>query len=451
MKIAIVGWGVEGKSAFNYFGPEHEYLIVNEEPAADFPQQSDNIKLQFLSGKREPGLTGNVADLSYLDGIKSCDKIIFSVTSRPNLEKRFGKDKTFWDKALTVQHIFFEKVKSRNVIGITGSKGKGTTSTLVAKMLEAGGKKVFLGGNIGISVLDFVNDVKTDDWVVLELSNFQLKDFPYSPHIAICLMLVEEHMDWHPDMEDYVEAKSNIFRHQTKSDIAIYFAEDDNSKKIAGYSPGLKIPYYQKPGARLKDEKIVIGEDDKKIIDESEVKLLGGHNLQNICAAVTATWQVAQDIDAIKQVLSSFSGLEHRLEFVRELKGVKYYNDSFGTAPATAIVAMKAFEQPKIMILGGSDKGASFEELAEEVTKNNVKHAILIGNTAEKISQALRDKGFNSIGYGLTTMPEVVAEAHKLAVPGDVVLLSTATASFGLFKDYKDRGNQFKAAVRALA
>ncbi|MBX4199608.1 UDP-N-acetylmuramoyl-L-alanine--D-glutamate ligase, partial [Candidatus Saccharibacteria bacterium] len=340
MKIAIVGWGVEGKSAFKYFGPEHEYLIVNEEPAADFPQQSDNIKLQFLSGKREPGLTGNVADLSYLDGIKSYDKIIFSVTSRPNLEKRFGKDKTFWDKALTVQHIFFEKVKSKNVIGVTGSKGKGTTSTLVAKMLEAAGKKVFLGGNIGISVLDFVNDVKADDWVVLELSNFQLKDFPYSPHIAICLMLVEEHMDWHSDMEDYVEAKSNIFRHQSKSDIAIYFAEDDNSKKIAGYSPGLKIPYYQKPGAHLKDEKIVIGEDDKKIIDKSEIKLLGGHNLQNICAAVTAAWQVTQDIDAIKQVLSSFSGLEHRLEFVRELKGVKYYNDSFGTAPATAIVAM---------------------------------------------------------------------------------------------------------------
>lgn len=451
MKIGLVGWGVESQSAFQFFGPEHDYLIVNEHPRDDFPAESDKIKLQYLSDQKAPGLTSTIEDLSYLEGIESCDKIIYTPTSYKNLRKLYGDDNNFWSKATTDRHIFFENVKTNNLIGITGTKGKGTTSTLIYKILEASGKKVWLAGNIGKSVLDILPDVKSNDWVVLELSSFQLHHFPYSPHIGVGLMIVPEHLDWHANMNEYLEAKANLFAHQTEDDIAIYFDMNDYSRRVASYTKGRRIPFYKKPGAYVRDDgMIVIGDNETEIISKSEVKLLGEHNLQNICAAITAFWQVGQDIEAIKKVVTTFTGLEHRLEFVRELDGVKYYNDSFGTTPETAIVAMRSFKEPKIMILGGSDKGVPFDSLADEVMESNVKHAIVIGSTAPKIISLLKDRGYKNITEGLTTMPEIIQKAQEIAEPGDIVLLSTGCASFGLFKDYKDRGNQYKEAVKAL-
>jgi UDP-N-acetylmuramoylalanine--D-glutamate ligase len=448
VKIGIVGWGLEGQSAYRFYGAEHEYLICNEAPQDDFPMQDRKVHVQALSGQRQPGLTGNVEDLSYLEGLEFCDKIIYSVTSAKNLEKKFGRNQDFWSKATTIQHIFFQEVRSKNIIGVTGTKGKGTTSTLICEMLKAAGKRVFLGGNIGVPVLDFVRDVAPDDWVVLELSNFQLYNLTYSPRIAVCLMVAPEHMDWHPDMTDYTQAKANLFRHQKPEDIAVYLADNEYSTKIASYSPGKKIPYYRQPGAYVDDAKIMI--DGSEIIDKSEVKLVGDHNLQNICAALTAAWQIIQDKDAIRRALTNFSGLEHRLELAGQVNGVKYINDSFGTTPDTAIVALKAFEQPKIMILGGSDKGADFTQLAKEVKNSNVRHAIVIGQIADKIVSALRAVGYNDVTTGLGNMTEITNKARELAQPGDVVLLSTGAASFGMFKNYKDRGEQFKQAVAAL-
>jgi UDP-N-acetylmuramoylalanine--D-glutamate ligase len=452
MKIGIVGWGIEGKSAFDYFGAEHEYLIVNEQPLDDFPEVSDKVKIQHLDEEKPAGITGNVKDLSYLEGLHNCDKIVFTPTSRKNLEEKFGDDRQFWDKATTALDIFYETVKTKNIIGVTGTKGKGTTSTLIYEILQAAGNRAYLGGNIGRSVLDFARDVSEDDWVVLELSNFQLYHFNRSPHIGVCLMITPEHLDWHPNFENYLEAKSNLFSHQSPEDIAIYFDGSVYSRQLAYQSPGIKVPFFLTPGARVRqDGKIVIGEPEIEIIDKSEVKLLGEHNLQNICAAITAIWQVGQNVDAIKKVLTAFAGLEHRLEFVRELGGVKYYDDSFGTTPQTAIVAVKSFKQPKVLILGGSDKGASFDELAEEVIDNNVRYVIAIGKTGPKIAELLRQKGFNNITENANSMEEIVKAAHEIAQEGDVVLLSCADASFGMFKDYKDRGNQFKKAVQELS
>ncbi|MBI2285820.1 UDP-N-acetylmuramoyl-L-alanine--D-glutamate ligase [Candidatus Saccharibacteria bacterium] len=449
MKIGIVGWGVEGQSVYRFFGSGHSYLIASEEPRDDLPPESDSVKVRFISKERAPGVTGNVTDLSYLEGIDTCDKIVYTPTSYKNLLKVFGDSQGFWSKATTSLDVFFETVKTQNIIGVTGTKGKGTTSTLIAKMLEVQGKKVYLGGNIGKSVLDFVGDVRPEDWVVLELSSFQLLKLGYSPHIAVCLMITKEHMDWHTDMQEYLDAKANLFRHQSTQDIAIYFARDENSTEIAFASPGKKIPYFERPGAYVRDDgMVVIGENE--IIHKSEVKLLGEHNLQNICAAATAVFEAVGSLDKAKAVLSSFSGLEHRLELVRSLQGVKYYDDSFATTPDAAIVALKAFKEPKVVIVGGSDKGLSFEQLADEVTKSNVRHAIVIGDTADQISSLLKARGFSDVTLGLEKMPEIVSAASKLAQPGDVVLLSTGCASFGLFKDYKDRGNKFKAAVVAL-
>lgn len=452
MKIGIVGWGVEGQSAYKYLGPDHDYLIVNEEPRPDFPAASDRLKVQFIEQNRQPGLTSNVSDLSYLEGLNSCDLVIYTPTSYKNLQQIYGDDKNFWDKAKTALHIFFEEVKTKNIIGITGTKGKGTTSTLTAKMLEASGKKVWLGGNIGNSVLDFVKEVEPDDWVVLELSNFQLHDFPYSPHIAVCLMLAPEHLDWHPSTGEYYSAKGNIFSHQTKDDVAIYLDGDPEAEQIAGQSPGKRISYMGSAGAHIREDGVIaIGTEGLEVINKSEVKLLGQHNLQNICAALTAFHEATWDLTAAKQVITSFTGLEHRLEFVREFEGVKYYDDSFGTNPETAIVALQAFIQPAVAILGGSDKGADYHELVKAVIKNRVRHVIAIGQTGKTIEKLLREANFTDITSGLTTMPEIVDAARKAAQAGDVVLLSTASASFDLFIDYKDRGNQFKAAVNNLS
>src|SRR6266404_5794461 len=251
MKIGIVGWGLEAQSAYRFFGPEHEYLIVNEARQDDLPPESDKVKVQFLTNPAPPGIGGQVADLSYLQGIENCDKIVYQPTAYFNLQKAFGDNPDFWAKATTVYDIFFENCPTKNIIGITGTKGKGTTSTLIAKILEASGQTVHLGGNIGTPILDFLPDIQPDDWVVWELANFQLKTASHSPHIAVCLMITPEHLDWHPNLGDYLESKTNLFKHQTADDIAIYFADNKYSQQIAEASPGRKIPYFESPGARV--------------------------------------------------------------------------------------------------------------------------------------------------------------------------------------------------------
>jgi UDP-N-acetylmuramoylalanine--D-glutamate ligase len=458
MKIGIVGWGLEGQSAFRHFGPEHEYLIVNESEQDDFPPESDRVKVRFLAGSAPIGIGGQVANLSYLEGIEACDKIIYQPTSYFNLKKAFGDDPDFWAKATTVYNIFFEACPTKNIIGVTGTKGKGTTSTLIAKMLGASGKTVHLGGNIGTPILDMLPQIKESDWVVWELANFQLRNAAYSPHISVCLMIVPEHMDWHPDMKDYLEAKANIFRYQEPTDIAIYFADNEYSKQIAGYSPGRKVPYLATPGASVREDgMIVIGERKEEIISKTEVKLLGEHNLQNVCAALTAVYEAIGTLDKTKEVLSSFSGLEHRLELVRELQGVKYYDDSFGTTPDTAIVAIKAVGEPKVLIAGGSDKGADYSDMVTAIIKSDVKHVVCIGVTGYKIADMLESRADERcVTYTVwessakPSMPEIIRVAKEHAAAGDAVLLSTGSASFGLFKNYKDRGDQFKVAVQAL-
>jgi len=460
MKIGIVGWGIEGQSVYRYFGPEHDYLIVNEHPRDDFPPVSDKVQVRFIKDERAPGLTGGVRDLRYLNGIDDCDKIIYSVTSYNNLVSFFGDDKNFWNKAQTVQHIFFETCKSRNVIGVTGTKGKGTTCTLIHRMLQTAGKKVFIGGNIGNSVLDFVRDVQPDDWVVLELSNFQLRHFPYSPHIAVCLMVVPEHLEWHESYKDYIKAKQNICQHQVSGDTVIFNALSDGSRQLVSVSPattkiGYEVPAPgvtpgHKDGACVDNDTIYFA--NTPVCKVSEVTLLGRFNLENICAAISAVWDITNgDVRSIKKVVTNFSGLAHRLEFVREFKGVKYYDDSFGTTPETAIVALKSFDQPKVMILGGYDKGLPFDAMTDEVVKSNVRHAILIGDTAPAIETLLKDRGFTAITDGLKDMTAIINNAKRVTQPGDVVLLSTGCASFGMFKDYQERGDEFKKAVLELA
>jgi UDP-N-acetylmuramoylalanine--D-glutamate ligase len=462
MKIGIVGWGIEGQSAYRYFGPEHNYLIVNESPRDDFPPISDKVQVNFIKEERPLGLTGGGRDLRYLNGLDDCDKVIYSVTSYYNLVSFFGDDKNFWNKAQTAQHIFFETCKSRNIIGVTGTKGKGTTCTLIYQMLQAAGKKVFIGGNIGTSVLDFVRDVQPDDWVVLELSNFQLRHFPYSPHISVCLMVVPEHLDWHESYEDYVSAKQNICRHQVPGDITIFNTLSDGSKQLASVSPATTKISYEVPavgvtptsknGAYVENETIYFA--NTPVCKVSEVALLGRFNLENICAAISAVWHVTDgDVEAIKKVISSFGGLEHRLEFVRGFNGVKYFNDSFASSLHATKAAILSIPGSKIIIVGGFDRMLEFDHFIDFLKSHsgNVKSLLLIGASQRRLAEALTKSGFNNfVSSNAKDVKSVLADAQKLAEQGDSIVFSPGFASFDMFKDFVDRGMKFKQAVNEL-
>jgi len=431
MKVALVGYGIEGRSALTYWQDKGADVTICD--------QNSNIEVP-------PGVPIQLGE-QYLDNLDRFDVIVRTVGMHPKviLEKNPGVQ----DKLTTNINEFLRVCPTKNIIGITGTKGKGTTSTLTVKMLEAAGKHAFLGGNYGIPALSFLPQLTPDSWVVLELSSFMLFDLTLSPHIAVCLMVAPEHLDWHDDAEDYFQAKANLFAHQNEQDIAIYFADNLTSHKIASHSPGRKITYYANPGAYVEDDKIMI--DQTILCRTDELKLLGQHNWQNVCAAVTAVWQVSQSPDAIREVLTTFTGLTHRLEFVREIDGAAYYDDSFGTTPETAQVAVQAFpKQPIVLVLGGSDKGSSYDALAQTVANAKMRKVVVIGAMAEKITQALNKAGYTDVVPGGNTMAEIVQICHDNAKKGDVVLLSTACASFGMFKNYVDRGEQFKAAVHAL-
>jgi UDP-N-acetylmuramoylalanine--D-glutamate ligase len=432
MNIALIGFRVEGRASYGYFtNLGHTVTICDQDEATAIP---DGTEAQLGEG--------------YLHDLNRFDLIVRSAGIHPGI--LLAENPGIEHKITTAVNEFMAVCPTKNVIGVTGTKGKGTTSTLIAKMLKAAGKRVYLGGNIGRSPLEFINELTPDDWVVLELSSFQLSDIKHSPHIGVCLMVVPEHLNWHTDMDDYKHAKANMFRFQSADDIAIYNAENGNSYDIAEASAGHKVPYLEAPGAYVSDTTIMV--DKTTICDVSELQLLGKHNWENICAAITAVWQVAPNAAAIRSVATTFSGLPHRLEYVREANEIRYYNDSFAATPDAAIAAMAAIAGPKVMIMGGFDRQLPIEHLAKAVHDNpDHPKILLIGQSAQRVAQTLRAAGYDNYALSkATTMSEIAAEATRLAEPNGAVILSPGFASFDMFKNFEDRGDQFKSAVEAL-
>jgi UDP-N-acetylmuramoylalanine--D-glutamate ligase len=435
MKIAILGYGREGQAAYAYWSTADNQLTI-----------CDQDKALALPG----GATGQLGP-TYLEGLEQFDLIVRTPGLYPG-EIVAANTPAILDKVTTNTNEFFQVCPSKNLIGVTGTKGKGTTATLITKLLRGVGKRVHLGGNIGTPPLALLQEsIQPDDWVVLELSSFQLIDLKQSPHIAVCLMIAPEHLNWHASFEEYVTAKSQLFSHQAATDYAIYFATNDISKKIAANGQGTKLPYYSPPGAYVQDDTIVI--DDQTICKVDELQLLGKHNWQNVCAAITAVWQISQDVEKMHAVVTSFRGLEHRLELVREINGVTYYNDSFASTPDAAAAAIEAIAGQKILILGGFDRQLPLEQLAQSVASaaQELRRVLLIGQSAQRLAETLTRAGCTN--YQLSqakSMAEIVTEAQALAKSGDAVVLSPGFASFDMFKDFEQRGEQFKAAVHDL-
>ena len=414
MKIVIAGFGVEGQSNLRYFRekfPEADFLVADERGKVD-------------------NLPENVAYRTGFSGLESADLIVRSPSLPPKKIKTSGQ---IW----SATNEFFANCPA-TIIGVTGTKGKGTTCSFISSILRAAGKNVHLVGNIGVPALDILPKIEKNDIVVYELSSFQLWDLQKSPHVAVVLMIEPDHLNVHADFNDYLAAKANIAKFQTADDYVVYNSQNEFSSSIADTS-----------SAQKKEYPFILSDD---II--SAICLPGRHNIDNACAAIAAVKSILPNVsdDEIKKGLSEFTGLPHRLKFVAEKYGVKYYDDSISTTPGSAIAALKAFVEPKILILGGSDKGADYSELAKEIARQNVRLIIINGANVDEIREVLREEKVDCeiVQLNMAGMKEVAKLAKNKAQSGDVVILSPAAASFDMFKGYSDRGEQFVAAVEEL-
>lgn len=353
--------------------------------------------------------------------------------------------------------VFFDLCPA-TIFAVTGSDGKTTTTTLIAKMLEAEGKKVYIGGNIGKPLMPEIDKISSDDFVVAELSSFQLISMRKSPDVAVVTNVSPNHLDVHKDMDEYVEAKKNVLLHQNAFSRTVLNRDDSITdsfrKDVRGQSLGFSMERQLNNGAWLADDGMLhmaYRGMDVPILHRDEIKIIGDHNVANYLAAITAVWGYV-GVESIRKVAREFGGVEHRIELVRELDGVKYYNDSIASSPSRTIAGLKAFRQKVILIAGGYDKHIPFEPLAPYVTEK-VKTLYLCGATADKIEKAIREydgyKGEPEI-VRVKDIDEAVALAHKTAVSGDVVTLSPACASFDSFPNFAARGNHFKEVVNKL-
>lgn len=428
MKIALLGYDIENASAYEYLVqryPDAQFTVYDQrqEPARELP---DHV-----------AFVGGVTDFWDVHA----DLLVRSpgiALSKVDITK----------EVTTATKLFFANCPAP-IIGVTGSKGKGTTSSLIAAILRAAGYTVHLVGNIGRPALGELQSITKEDIVVYELSSFQLWDLNVSPQIAVVLHIEPDHLDVHADFEDYVNAKAHIAQYQTENNIVVYNAANEHARAIAERSAGFGLPYQAEEYAHVSDGKFWFGGQEMCSVDV--LRLPGVHNQDNACAAINAVRNWVKDGKAIAAGLSAFDGLPHRLKLVATKADVEYYDDSIATTPGSAIAAMHAFDQPKIIILGGSRKGADFVELADVAQTTHVKLALLIGEEAVAIERELKRDDVPCINLGSDiTMRDIVATAAEHADAGDVVILSPACASFGMFQNYTDRGQQFIDAVESL-
>lgn len=428
MKIAIAGYGVEGEANYRYWNtPENQVVIVDEsQPARDVPVDASII----------------VGDNAFTK-LNGYDMVVRTAGLAP---RKIATDGKVW----SATNEFFAKCPAP-IIGVTGSKGKGTTCSLIASILQSAGRTVHLVGNIGVPALDILATIQPDDIVVYELSSFQLWDLEQSPHAAVVLMIEPDHLDVHADMDEYVAAKSHIAQYQSVGDTIVFNTTNQYAQQIAELSAAEKRGYQTDDFAHVSDGFFWYGE--QKLCSVGTLQLAGAHNQDNACAAINATREYIQDGQVIAEGLAAFTGLPHRLKFVRELRDVRYYDDSIATTPGSAIAAIRAFDQPKVVIIGGSNKGADYSSLVNEIMASSTMRAVIaIGEQGPVIAELLKERGVGELVnvQDSHSMQEITTAASARAQPGDVVILSPACASFDMFKSYADRGDQFITAVNGL-
>lgn len=439
-KIVILGFGVEGKSNYRFirkYFPKMNIVVAYQKPdlenEAEYLEKDSN--LEFITGK------------DYLKRIEEFDLILKS----PGISFK-GIDTSAFISKVTSQLELFLEYTNCYTIGITGTKGKSTTSSLIYDMLLEQGKKTILLGNIGIPIFDHIEEIEQDMYVVLEMSSHGLEYIKKSPNIAILLNLYEEHLDHYESLYKYIEAKYNIFKYQKDNDIAIYnmdnelmnnfdykYKENDYGITIEGRLNQIKNTICLKDNKVYYNDKIIYNADDTR-------NLKGIHNLNDIMFVLAVSNILKLDLDKTIKTVNNFKPLEHRMEFVGTYNEVDYYNDSIATIPESTINCIKALEKVNTLIVGGNDRGIDLTDFIKYLENTDIENIICLPKTGEYIYNQINKK--NKTVILVENLEEAVGYAKKLTKKGTICALSPAASSYGYFKNFKERGEKFKQLVR---
>lgn len=449
-KVAVLGIGISNI-------PLIKYLVNLGVDVTAFDKNTDeNLKEAFkeLEGFKVKYSVGN----DYLSGLKGFDLIFRTPGMRPDVPELVAALEN-GAKLTSEMEVFLDLCPSQ-VFAVTGSDGKTTTTTLIYKILTAEGYKCWLGGNIGTPLLSKIDEVGENDKVVLELSSFQLMTIKRSPSVAVVTNISPNHLDVHKSLQEYIDAKKNIFLYQQSSDKLVLNYDNDVTKAFSSDAKG-EYTYFSRvaaleKGVILKNNKITFKTSDREveIVDVNDIVIPGVHNIENYMAATAATIEFVKP-ETIAKVATSFTGVEHRIELVRELNGIKFYNSSIDSSPSRTIAALSTFKNKVILIAGGKDKGIPYDPIGQIIAEK-VRVLLLIGATASRIEEAYNNYVHQTDIESevkiihCDTYQEIVSRAYSEAVPGDCVILSPASTSFDMFKNFEQRGNVFKELVMKL-
>lgn len=449
--VAIMGMGVSNTPLIKYLMDLDANITVFDK------KTEDELGKSLIEEYLLQGVQFSLGE-DYLNNLHGYDVIFRSPGIRPDIppiQKEIDRG-----AMLTSEIEQLIELCPAKVIGVTGSDGKTTTTTLIYKMLVEEGHHCYLGGNIGTPIFAQIDEMTPEDIIVLELSSFQLMTLRKSPNISVVTNVSPNHLDIHKSYQEYIDAKKNIFKYQTENDIVVLNYDNDITRDFSVEAKG-EVRFFSRrqkleKGVMLEDNEIKIVDGSKKesVINIDDILLLGMHNVENACTAI-ATVKDLVKVDTIVKVLTTFKGVEHREEFVRELNGVKWYNDSIGSSPTRTIAGLASFKEKVILIAGGYDKHLDYTDMGKYIL-DHVKILILLGQTKEKIKQATlkeqkeRDNGEVLPIFECSTLEEAVEIAYKNSVNGDIVFFSPASASFDMFKNFVERGRKFKDLVNNL-
>lgn len=473
--LVILGLGKEGYATYEFFRahfPKKKLWLIDQTSLPQLPENWQKIQ------KKD----SNVEFSTHFDHeeLQDSEPLVFKSPGIPPHSQLLSQASKIKAKFTTSTNLFFALVQLANqidpetkgmfgsqelesasqkivTIGVTGTKGKSTTTSLIHHILKESGLHSFIGGNIGTPLLSLWNEIldtaknnQTDMpvYVALELSSHQLSDLMYSPNYAVILDITPEHLDYYKTFNAYLQAKSQICRFQTINDFAVYDSQHYLAKKIAHLADTTHLNFT--PQRNIIQNWIVV--NDEKIVDLDSLALIGEHTITNALPGVIIAKHLGISSQSIAKALQTFKPLPHRLELVAQKDGVLYYNDSLSTTPVATIAALKSFKDNDILlIVGGFDRGLDYSELAETIVSHKVKHLILLPDTGEiileEVQKRLKDPLYKLMSTEVSSMKAAVHIAKEHADSGDIVLMSPASASFNMFKDYADRGDQFRKYV----
>ena len=445
--VGILGFGVEGQSTLRYLFREGvKDIVVMDKNPVNLPEVPAGVNVKVSSGE------------NYLDGLKDCVTVVRSAGVYPMSQELFKFQMNGGLMTSQIQ-LFLEQTRSAKVVGVTGTLGKGSTVSMISHILDKCGKSNAIGGNFGVPALDLLEDETPERISILELSSFQLMTLSVSPDVGVVLRVSTEHLDWHKTVEEYRDAKANLVRWQKREGACVYLKDAAPTAKIASESPAktkYAVSLADGPSAGdgdavIEGATLTIGNDKLELAD---CKVRGIYQLENMAAATLAVKALGIKVADAFEALKSYETLPFRMEFKGEKNGIEFYNDSYATRPDATIAATASMKRPFALILGGSEKNADFTELSEILVKQrpNLKRVALIGATAERMLADLKKAGVDEAGIKTAIFPTLEdAFADSLNIgEGGTVIMSPACASFGLFKNYKVRGQVFDKLVESV-